>query len=120
MKNLTEVTYEEIKAMSKEERNALYEECRKVLDGPCNDLWQEVYDGVYSDLTEIEDREYREENMEAFRAYEQKMGEPDFDWSFYSDWHKDMFGYRPHYEVIPQTEEAREQLFHAFHEARGF
>lgn len=114
-----DLTYEEIKAMSKEEREDLYKKCTAILDGPSSDIWSAVYHGAYSMLTEIEDEEFREENMAEFKAYEAKMGQPDFDWGFYSDWHKDMFGYRPHYEVIPQTEEAREQLFHAFHAARG-
>ena len=113
-----DVSYEDVKAMSKEERRALREEAESILDRQDMDNWDAPY-ACYCTINAVEDDEYREANMAEFKAYEAKMGQPDFDWDFYSDWHKDMFGYRPHYEVIPQTEEAREQLFHAFHAARG-
>lgn len=114
------VSSDEIKAMNKEERDALYNKCNEILDQQkCDDMWSHVY-GCYCRLTAIEDEEYREANMEKFREYEARMNEPDFDWSYYSDWHKDMFGYRPHYRVIPVDENARKQLFEAFHAARGF
>lgn len=113
-------TWDEIKQMNKEERNALYKKCTAILDQQnCDDMWHHVYE-CYSRLTSIEDEEYREANIEKFREYEAKMNEPDFDWGFYSDWHKDMFGYRPHYRAIPVDEAAREQMFEAFHAARGF
>lgn len=38
---------------------------------------------------------YYYDNIDAFLEYQSHMGEPDFDWSFYSDWHKDMYGFRP-------------------------
>ena len=48
-------------------------------------------------------RKYREENEPKIRAYFAKYieGRPwdeidPQDWEFYSDWHKDVFGYRPH------------------------
>ena len=41
------------------------------------------------------DHKYYEENIDDFRAYARRKNEPDFDWDFYSDWHKDLFGYRP-------------------------
>ena len=89
------VTRGAIKAMNKEERRALRNALDAILDPqPCGEEWEDAY-SVYECLNYIEDEEYREENMDAFRAYEAKMGEPDFDWSFYSDWHKDMFGFRP-------------------------
>lgn len=112
------VTAEEIKAMDKDARRALRNALNAILnEQPCGEEWDATY-SVYEELNYIEDEEYREENMGAFRAYELKMNEPDFDWSWYSDWHKDMFGYRPHYRVIPQTEEEREALFHKFHTER--
>ena len=117
------VAYEDIKAMNDEERRALRKMLDKALDGAMyedpNGVWDVAYP-TYETLNYIEDEEYRERNMDAFRAYEAKMGEPDFDFGFYSDWHKDMFGYRPHYRVIPATEEEREALFHKFHAERGF
>ena len=50
-----------------------------------------------------EEQKYREENEPKIREYfernfagkEWKDINPD-DWSWYSDWHKDVFGYRPH------------------------
>lgn len=50
-----------------------------------------------------EDRRYREDMEPKIRKYfaehlegkDWKDIDPD-DWSFYSDWHKDVFGYRPH------------------------
>jgi hypothetical protein len=50
-----------------------------------------------------EDRKYRANNEPKIRQYfaehfegkEWKDIDPD-DWSWYSDWHKDVFGYRPH------------------------
>ena len=121
-KYVTEYPYnvmaEDIKAMSKEERRTLRDSLNAILNTyPEKEEWDATY-RVYEELNYIEDEEYREENMADFRAYELKMNEPDFDWGWYSDWHKDMFGYRPHYRVIPQTEEEREALFHKFHTER--
>lgn len=63
--------------------------------------WSEVYE-EYSILNGILDEIYREENQEAFdkfvnehiRGLSWEEIDPD-DWSFYSDWHKDMYGFRP-------------------------
>ena len=41
------------------------------------------------------DEKYYHDNIDAFLEYQSHMGEPDFDWDFYSDWHKDMYGVRP-------------------------
>lgn len=53
--------------------------------------------------TIAEELAYREENEPKVRAYFKEhfegktWSEIDGDlWSFYSDWHKDVFGYRPH------------------------
>ena len=56
----------------------------------------------YSALSYILDERYREENQAEFDAFYEKhiKGkkweeiDPE-DWGFYSDWHKDMYGYRP-------------------------
>lgn len=92
------VSYEAIKAMDKAERNELRNKIDAVLNnqgyiGDIN-LWDVAY-ATYSNLWHIEDDEYYEENIEAFREYESHYGEPDFDYGFYSDWHKDIFGFRP-------------------------
>lgn len=113
------LTADDIKAMSKEDRQALYERLNRILTRQeCDMEWDEAYE-IYNTLRYIEDEEYREKNMAEFKAYEARMNEPDFDWDYYSDWHKDMFGYRPHYRAIPVNEDAREQMFEAFHRARG-
>lgn len=120
---MTKYTREELMKMDKEQRNNISREIMDILDSimyndPDN-RWDEVY--VYHNLIEsVIDDIYREENMESFRAYEQRMNEPDFDWGYYSDWHKDMFGYRPHKQVIPANEAERHQIFTEFHAARGF
>lgn len=36
-----------------------------------------------------------EEKAECKKYYDENHEKEDFDWSFYSDWHKDLFGYRP-------------------------
>lgn len=65
-----------------EEFNALYEE--------------------YQQLSALEQKEYRERNYDDIHKYFQEHIEGktwnDIDpdrWDFYSDWHKDVFGYRP-------------------------
>ena len=65
------------------------------------EAWHEYYK-EYSALNAILDERYREENQAAFDAFYAKHIKgrtwkeihPD-DWSFYSDWHKDMYGFRP-------------------------
>lgn len=83
-----------IKAMNRDERNALYRLLNSVLEGASGITWDIAYES-YCELSAIEDDEYYAENIEAFIEYESHMDEPDFDWGFYSDWHKDMYGFRP-------------------------
>lgn len=52
--------------------------------------------GVYWDILNYWDEKYYYDNIDAFLEYKSHMNEPDFDWDFYSDWHKDMYGFRPH------------------------
>ena len=63
--------------------------------------WDKNYD-EYCMLNSILDDRYREENMEAFEKfffkyiYGKEWNQIDDDiLDSYSDWHKDMFGYRP-------------------------
>ena len=58
----------------------------------------------FLELKNIEAQEYREENQEKFdKFYKEhiqgkRWEEIDTDdWQTYSDWHKDMYGYRPHF-----------------------
>lgn len=44
------------------------------------------------------DEVYYYDNLESERElheYAKHMNEPDFDWDYYSDWHKDVYGFRP-------------------------
>jgi len=104
---------DDIKAMSKADRQKL----RSYFFGKYDLTDNE--DRVYWLLHEIEDEEYREENMDEFKKYEARMNEPDFDWDHYSDWHKDMFGYRPHFRAIPANESERQRMYETWHQARG-
>lgn len=35
------------------------------------------------------------EKLDCKKYYDEHHNDPDFDWGYYSDWHKDLFGYRP-------------------------
>lgn len=72
-------------------------------------LWQveygEEYDKLYEEyckLNAIEDRIYREENeLKLISFFEENIKGKSWeevnqeDWDFYSDFHKDVYGYRP-------------------------
>lgn len=71
-------------------------------------LWKvegEEYDKLYAEYCELnaeEDKAYREENEPKIREYfETHIKGKSFadinceQWQFYSDWHKDVFGFRP-------------------------
>ena len=104
---------DDIKAMNEEDRQKLRSYFFRKYDLTANE------DRVYWLLHEVEDEEYYEENIKEFREYESHMNEPDFDWGFYSDWHKDMFGYRPHFRAIPADDEERQRMCETWHRARG-
>lgn len=53
-----------------------------------------VYD-MYNRVHIAEDIAYREYAEKDFLEYASHKGEDDFDWDFYSDWHKDIYGFRP-------------------------
>lgn len=85
---VTMIGWEDLKAIGKEARHDLYAYALDRADG--NEWWDVCcLVGAYND------EEYYNDNIDAFLEYESHMDEPDFDWSFYSDWHKDMYGYRP-------------------------
>ena len=113
-------TSAEYKALDKQSRRKASDDLIHLLDttDPSDDLWDTYYE-IHCWYIAVDDDEYREENMEAFKAYEARMNEPDFDWDYYSDWHKDMFGYRPHFAAIPTTEEERQHMCEVWHRARG-
>lgn len=79
-------------------------ELTALLESPIDpEAWHEYYK-EYSKLGAILDERYREENQSAFDAFYAKHIEgkswEEIDpeaWDFYSDWHKDMYGFRPHH-----------------------
>ena len=78
------------------------DELTTLLESPIDpEAWHEYYE-EYSKLSYILDERYREENQTTFDAFYKKHIEgknwEEIDpeaWSFYSDWHKDMYGFRP-------------------------
>ena len=117
-------TEEKLKQMSQADRDVLRREAEDVMDAydsydtSAKALYESA-EACYWRICRVEDALYREENMADFRAYEMRMMEPEFDWEYYSDWHKEMFGYRPHFNAIPADDAARENLFETWHKARG-
>ena len=87
--------------MTNAEINARIRELSAILDSGINDNWDEAY-SEYCKLNAILDERYREENQPAFDAFyaEHIKGksweeiDPEA-WDCYSDWHKDMYGFRP-------------------------
>ena len=68
---------------------------------PCSEEWSKAY-ARYCELDRIEQEEYRKENISKLKEFYDKYIAnkewseiDDEDWSFYSDYHKDVFGYRP-------------------------
>ena len=57
-------------------------------------LWKECYE-LYNEMNIVEHYKYKERYEAEFLEYASHKDEPDFDWGFYSDWHKDIYGYRP-------------------------
>lgn len=101
-------TYEEIMVMDDTQRRAVRDVCTKHLDTyPMDDAWDYYY-GIYNTLNAVIDDEFRAENEVKVRAIFKKYFEGKtwdeirndqklYDkWGFYSDYHKDCFGYRPH------------------------
>ena len=100
-----DISYEDIKAMSREERRAVRNRCEEHMNA--NDDFSRYY-AVYSRVSAVEDDEYRAENESKVRDYfnqwfagktwdEIRDNEELYErWGFYSDWHKDCYGYRPH------------------------
>ena len=98
----------------KGEREA-YDLYNEMLDNGSIESVEEFIEWVLENEPEMvfnykdEDRRYREENEPKIREYfkehfeGKKWNEVDPElWQFYSDWHKDVFGYRPHGIVCGQ------------------
>lgn len=65
--------------------------------------YKDIIEDMYWELDYIESDAYRKAYNDKFRAFEREhvhgtifVGD-DEDYGFYSDWHKDMYGYRPHF-----------------------
>lgn len=88
-------------SMSNNEIKARINELTQILDGYAEGNWSEAYD-EYLKLNAVLDERYRAENQADFDAYYKKHIEgrkfEEIDpqhWGFYSDWYKDMYGFRP-------------------------
>lgn len=96
------MTYEAMTAMTNDAINKRLQNLTILLESPIDpEPWHEYYK-EYSMLTDVLDERYREENQASFDAFYAKhiagksWEEIDPEtWSFYSDWHKDMYGFRP-------------------------
>lgn len=98
------ISYDDVKAMTREERNAVRACCEEHMDN--NDNFKRYY-AVYFNVVAVEDDEFREENEADLRAYFEKWfagksweeirsdEELYSRWDFYSDYHKDVYGFRP-------------------------
>jgi hypothetical protein len=88
--------------MSTEKINQRIRELTELLESPIDpEPWHEYY-REYNSLTAILDERYRAENQASFDAfYEKHIKDKTWEeidketWDFYSDWHKDMYGFRP-------------------------
>ena len=92
---------ETFKTMTTEEIRTRINELSAILNGIIDDNWDKAYN-EYNKLNAILDERYRAENQTSFNAFYEKhiKGKSweeirQEDWDFYSDWHKDMYGYRP-------------------------
>ena len=77
----------DVQEMSEEEINEIYNYISDKLHN-CeieSDEWTEWY-GWISFIDEVR-----------LANYAKKIDSPEFDWDFYSDWHKDVYGIRPRY-----------------------
>lgn len=63
-----------------------------------DDAYKEYHDLVWKTYLEVENAEdeaYREYAEADFLEFASHKGEEGFDWDMYSDWHKDLYGFRP-------------------------
>lgn len=96
------MNYEDMTAMTTAAIKNRLDQLSAFLESPIDpEAWHEYYK-EYIALSDILDERYREENQSAFDAFYIKhikgksWDEIDPEaWSFYSDWHKDMYGFRP-------------------------
>lgn len=89
--------------MSNVELATLSRKYSKILETTCHseNAWKDAYK-EYSTINAILDERYRAENEYDFkRFYNEHISGRDWEeidpeaWDYYSDWHKDMYGFRP-------------------------
>lgn len=95
------MTYEAMTAMTNAEISARISELSNALYFATGNEWDELYK-EYVNLTDIIDERYREQNQAEFDAfYDRHIKGKSWEeidpkaWQCYSDWHKDMYGFRP-------------------------
>ena len=86
------LTIDDFVAMTTEAVEAIQKRIERKMDAHTATREEE---GVYWDIQRYWDEKYYFDNIDAFNEYRSHMDEPDFNWDFYSDWHKDMYGFRP-------------------------
>lgn len=72
-----------------------YSVLSRLVDETWNTEFHELVYSTYCEVGIAEDVAYRNRYESEFLEYASHKGEDDFDWDFYSDWHKDIYGYRP-------------------------
>lgn len=96
------MTFAIANTMTSAEIKSRMRELSNILDGDCTtEAWDIAYK-EYNELSTVLDERYRLENQAEFDAFYKEHIEgrtwseinPE-DWQYYSDWHKDMYGYRP-------------------------
>lgn len=96
------MTIEAMRAMTDTEIKNRIRDLSALLESPIDpEPWREYY-SEYNKLSAVLNERYREEQQEAFDAfYEEHIKGKAWEeidpeaWQFYSDWHKDMYGFRP-------------------------
>lgn len=64
-----------------------------------NDKLSRVVDDLNNHAQLVADADKEKDDLRKFFDDHQKNGWRDEDWDCYSDWHKDVYGYRPHGKV---------------------
>lgn len=95
------MTYKEMLEMSDTELSARAKELSNALYVATGAVWDDLYK-EYVNINDVLDERYRERNQVEFDAFYDKhikgksWEEIDPEaWQCYSDWHKDMYGFRP-------------------------
>ena len=95
IKAYNELPYEEVL----EATNYDWHELANLMDAVNYDDEYEMYYDLVSNYYWLEhsvsSEAYRQYAEADFLEYASHKNEPDFDWDFYSDWHKDIYGFRP-------------------------